>query len=165
MIASPALYIFKVTKSHKIIFIHQQMHLTRRVIYYVQPLRDKKIWLTTLHPDIKNLSFNLHSFIMSECLHDCNNNLSKKVISFIFAFIWSSVFVLGGNKSGVTTTEAHLKSSHNLISCLCISYNTISYITTIFTTLTSFNPICTPFSILWYHLQFNKLISDLSFIK
>ena len=43
MNASTALYILKVTKSHKIIFIHQQMHLTRRVIYYVQPWRDKKI--------------------------------------------------------------------------------------------------------------------------
>ena len=43
MIASPALYILKVTKSHKIIFIHHQMQLTRRVIYYVQPWRGKKI--------------------------------------------------------------------------------------------------------------------------
>ena len=68
-------------------------------------------------------------------LYDCNNNLSLKVICSIFAFICSSVFVLGGNKSGVTTTEAHLKSSHNLISCLCISYNTISNITIISSTL------------------------------
>ena len=43
MNASTALYILKVTKSHKIIFIHHQMHLTRRVIYDVQPWRDQKI--------------------------------------------------------------------------------------------------------------------------
>ena len=72
---------------------------------------------------------------VSSWLYDCNNNLSLKVICSIFAFICSSVFVLGGNKSGVTTTEAHLKSSHNLISCLCISYNTISNITIISSTL------------------------------
>lgn len=55
--STTALYILKVTKSHKIIFIHQEMHLSRRVISYVQPWRDKKIWLTTLYIQIKKSVF------------------------------------------------------------------------------------------------------------